>query len=357
MVAPVPWFPSGSKRFGRYARFAAVPKESEWQGTRVLHPRYPVLPGPGWYLGPFSYAVAAYQGLTALTAEGFDFELIDAHYYFPDGVAAAMVGRWLRRPVVISARGTDINLIPQYALARAMVRWAAASSNRTIAVSLALKNALAALGVAPGRVAVLRNGVDLDRFRPLDRDAARAAFGVSGKVILSVGNIIELKGHHLVLEALQELLDWTLMIAGDGPDRAWLERLAGTLGVTGRVHFLGAMRQEDLVWAYNAADVLVLASRREGMPNVVLEALACGTPVVATAVGGVAEVLEAPRVGRLVGMRTPAAIAAALRDLDGDPPARAAVRDYARTLGWDETIERQLELYETVLGSVAHRAR
>ena len=214
IVAPVPWFPFKHERFGQYARFASVPRTSQWQGREVRHPRYPVVPGPGWYATPWTFALAARRALRQLEAEGYQSDLIDAHYYYPDGVAAALVGRWTGKPVVISARGTDINLIPRYPIARRMVRWAALQASRTIAVSSALRDALSALDVPAERIVVLRNGVDLARFRPRDRDGARGRYALAGPTLLSVGNLIELKGHRLVIEALAALPDWTLLIAG-----------------------------------------------------------------------------------------------------------------------------------------------
>jgi glycosyltransferase involved in cell wall biosynthesis len=208
-----------------------------------------------------------------------------------------------------------------------------------VTVSEALRQGVLELGADPARVITLRNGVDLGRFRPGDRAAARARLGLDGTVLLSVGNLLEIKGHHLVVEALRDLPGATAVIAGDGPMRGSLARLAQELGVSERVRLLGNVPQEELVDLYNAADMLVLASSREGMPNVVLESLACGTPVVATAVGGIPELLDSPDAGRLLPQRSAAAIATAVRALLAGPPDRSRVAAHGGRFGWQPVID------------------
>lgn len=357
IVAPVPWFPSGHPIFGRYAGFARVPAESVWQGRRVLHPRYPVVPGPGWYATPLLMAQGARAAAARLRREGQGFDLIDAHYYYPDGIAAALLGRALKKPVVITARGTDVTLIPTHALARRWILWASRRSAASIAVSEGLRDRMAAFGIDPAKIVVLRNGVDLDRFRPVDRQAARQRVGVDGRVLLSVGNLIELKGHHLVIDALASLPGWTLLIVGEGPWRERLQRRAAAAGSADRVRLIGAVPQEELIDYYNAADILVLASSREGMANVLLEAAACGTPILATRVAGSAEVVREPEMGRLLPERSARAIAAGVRDLDARPCDRERIRDHARRLGWEPTIAGLIALYRRVLEADAGAGR
>jgi teichuronic acid biosynthesis glycosyltransferase TuaC len=346
VVAPVPWFPSTNARFGEYARFARAPREEMRSSVRVLHPRYLVVPKLGWYVTPFLMALAARATIARVIEEGFDFDLIDAHYYYPDGVAAALLGRWFRKPVVITARGTDINLIPGHTLPRKMVLWAERQAAASITVSQALKDEMVRLGVHENRVVTLRNGVDLERFAPLPRADARARLGIEGRVLLSVGHLIERKGHHLVIEALVRLPEWRLVIVGAGPMEAALKALAQRLGVADRVRFEGAIDQSLLPSYYSAANVLVLASSREGMPNVVLEALACGTPVVATPIWGTPEVVAAPVAGRLTRARDAESIVAAVNDLSRNLPEPSQVREYAERFSWDATTRGLMELLD-----------
>jgi teichuronic acid biosynthesis glycosyltransferase TuaC len=274
------------------------------------------------------------------TAAGkwLDIYVIDAHYFYPDGVAAVWIARRPRRSsVVITARGTDINLLPRYRLPRRMIRWGIADADRLIAVSETLKLALVDLGAASDRVEVLRNGVDLSMFCPTDRRVARQDPGLTRPTLLSVGHLIEGKGHHRVIEAMRQLPDFDLIIVGEGPEREALGQLARRVGVVDQVRFLGSLPHATLPEVYGAADALVLASSREGWANVLLEAMACGTPVVASKIGGNPEVVETPASGVLMEQNTPEGIARAVRTLFKNFPTRAATRAYSEGFSWDDT--------------------
>jgi teichuronic acid biosynthesis glycosyltransferase TuaC len=350
VIAPVPWFPSALSRWFRgHAHLARIP-QAEWAAAiPVLHPRYPVLPKIGMAIAPlllFFWTLAAMRRLRRTTGE---FDLIDAHYLYPDGVAAVMAGKVIGKPVVITARGTDVNLIPRYALPRWFILFAARGAAGIIAVSQALKDELVALGVAPSKIRVLRNGVDLDMFRPKDRAMARDALGVNGPTLISVGLLIDRKGHNLVIEALTQLPTHTLIIVGDGPERKALERLATKLKVDNRVRFLGRVAHQGLADIYVAADALVLASSREGWPNVLLEAMACGTPVVASNVWGNPEVVAAPEAGVLMSERSVKGVVDGVRALFNALPRREDTRRYAEMFSWDATTRGQIELFSEII--------
>jgi glycosyltransferase involved in cell wall biosynthesis len=351
VVAPVPWFPFTAPLFGRYAAFARAPRRETRAGLVVHHPRYPVFPKFGMTLAPQLLYRAVRPFIARLLREGPGFDLIDAHYAYPDGVAASLLGRDFGLPVVITARGTDVNVIPRYAAARKQVVAAVGRAAGLITVSADLKQILVGLGAAPERVRVLRNGVDLKQFRLVDRAAARQHHGVSGKMLVSVGGLIPRKGHDLTIRALAELPDVTLLIAGEGPERGALAELAQRLGVADRVRLLGRVAHGDLPTLYATADAMVLASSFEGWANVLLESMACGTPVVATALGGNPEVVTEPAAGLLVGERSAPAIADGVRRLLADPPARGATRAYAEQFDWDATTEGQLALFREILAA------
>jgi glycosyltransferase involved in cell wall biosynthesis len=262
-----------------------------------------------------------------------------------------MLGRSLRVPVVITARGSDVNLIAQYRFPRRMIGWAARQAAAVVTVSQALKDRLAALGVEHERIHVLRNGVDLELFHPNDQERLRAELDLRRPTLLSVGNLLAFKGHGLVIEALSLLPQCELVIAGEGPDRAAFEALARQRGVSERVRFVGSLDQQDLRRYYCAADALVLASSREGWPNVLLEAMACGTPVIATAVGGVPEIVTSTEAGVVVEERSAPALARAVRELSVRPRERAATRRFAEQFGWEATSKGQLQLFRQVLAA------
>jgi teichuronic acid biosynthesis glycosyltransferase TuaC len=353
VVAPVPWFPFAGAWAGTYGRYSQVPRQAWCQGLSVLHPRYPVIPKVGMSVAPLLLAMSQLPVLKRVIRAGYDFDILDAHYFYPDGVAATLLGQWLKKPVVITGRGTDLNLIPAHALPRRQIQWAAKHAAGMITVCAALKASLVDLGVASERVSVLRNGVDLDLFQPFEsaeaRDAARAQFGMRGFALASVGQLIERKGNHLIVEALKDLPSATLYLAGDGPERQKLQKQAAALGVADRVHFLGLVPHDQLPRLYGAADALVLASSREGWANVLLESMACGTPVVATRIWGTPEVVTAPVAGVLMPERSAAGVVSGVQTLMQTMPVRTATRSYAENFSWDDTTRGQLRLFRGIL--------
>ena len=349
VIAPVPWFPVSSRMFPAYSKYARVPAVEERHGITVYHPRYLVVPKIGMLLTPIFLALTTFFAVRKVAREGYRFDLMDAHYYYPDGVAVAMASRFIGKPFMVTARGSDVNVLTQYTVPRLLVRWAAGRSAATVAVSTALRDRLLALGVSEEKLHVFRNGVDLDRFRPLPKDRCKTKLDVGRCVLLSVGNLIELKGHDLVIRALEQLPEFELLIAGEGDLRESLESLAGQVGVVRRVRFLGAVPQSELVDIYNASDMLVLASSNEGMPNVVLESMACGTPVVATNVGGIPEVVCAPEAGVVVQQRDVESIVAGVRKLLNDYPATGATRAHAENFSWKSTVSGLCELSNSVV--------
>ncbi len=349
VIAPAPYFPFRSRRFGSYATFADVPPWEERHGLAILHPRYPVIPKIGMNVAPFLLAMAALPAVRAAVKAGGGADIIDAHYLYPDGVAATLIGRLLGIPTVITARGTDVSLIPRYAAPRRMIQRAAAKAAGIVTVSAALKDGLAAIEVDPERITVLRNGVDLRLFRPLDREATRRRLGLQGRILLSVGHLIERKGHHLILEAMASLPGFTLLIAGEGPERANLEGLIARYGLADRVRLLGAKPHDQLPELYGAADALILASSREGWANVLLESMACGTPVVATPIWGNPEVVARPEAGLLIADRSAKSIADGVNALFARLPTRESTRDYASAFSWDATTEGQIALFRSII--------
>lgn len=355
VVAPVPWFPFTHPRFGRYAAFARVPQEETRHGIRILHPRYPVIPKLGMHLAPTLLERAAWPTVRRLCADPAAFDLIDAHYLYPDGVAAVGMAQRLGKPAVLTARGSDVTTIPHDHFARHHLLRAAKRAARVVTVSDALHQRLVALGADPAKLVTLRNGVDLDRFRPLECSALRARLGVQGTVWLTVGHLIELKGVHVALEALAREPDATLLVVGEGPEEGALRALAGRLAVAERVRFVGTVPHDALRDYYNAADALLHPSSHEGMPNVVLEALACGTPVVAAPFDGVDELLGAPEAGAIASERSGEAIAAAWQHLRQRAVPRATTRAFAERFGWAPVVTAQCALYAQVLDARASR--
>ena len=351
VVAPVPWFWSTDKRWGDHASMARTPQRETRNGIDVLHPRYPLLPKIGMTTAPLLLALACAPTVRRLIAEGFRFDVLDAHYYYPDGVAAALLARWFNKPFTVTARGTDLNLIPQHAMPRAMIQWTARRADASIGVCSALVDVLRRWSIDPQRLHVMRNGVDLEFFRPKDRQAERTRRNISRFALASVGHLIERKGHHLVIGAMPNIPQADLYIAGSGPEEAGLRAQAAALGVADRVHFLGNVEPQVLCGLYNAVDVLVLASSREGWANVLLESMACGTAVVASNVWGTPEVVASPHAGLLMDELSADGVASAVLALRGHPPDRAATRRYAEDFSWGATTRGQIALFDQILAA------
>ena len=351
VLAPVPWFPSQSSRFGDWALNARAPVAETRHGIAILHPRYPVIPWVGMSAAPWLLYRSMVPHVARLLAEGHRFDAIDAHYMYPDGVAATWLGRRFGLPVVITARGTDVNLIPRYRVPRRLIQDAIRDAAALVAVSAALKAVLVELGAPDDKVTVLRNGVDTELFRPPgNRAAIRTGLGLTGPALISVGGLIERKGHHRTIEAMRQLPEFTLLIAGEGPEHGRLSALIAERGMADRVRLLGPRPHKDLPALYGAADASVLASSREGWANVLLESMSCGTPVVAANIWGNPEVVRAPAAGVIYEPNTPDGIAACVRRLFADLPRREATRAYAESFSWDATTAGQLALFRRVIG-------
>jgi glycosyltransferase involved in cell wall biosynthesis len=357
VLAPTWWFPSANPRFGPWAAYARVPRREQRHGLEVHHPRALTVPKLGMYTAPWALYRAARAELRRLMAEGQRFDAIDAHYLYPDGVAALWLAREFRLPLAITARGSDVTELPDHAVPRALIQRAIAGADALIAVSAGLKRRLVELGAPEEKVTVLRNGIDTALFHPGpwptigDREAMRARLGLAGPMLISVGGLIPRKRHHLAIDAMAHLPGATLLILGAGPEHAALEARAAERGVADRVRLLGPRPHAELPAYYAAADLSILASSREGWANVLLESMACGTPVVASDIPGNPEVVQRREAGLILRENTAEGIAEAVRDLLAAPPDRAATRRYAEGFGWGETSAGQLALFRRIAGA------
>src|SRR5262249_40405810 len=176
-----------------------------WNGLRIDHPRFGLLPKIGMSLAPITLFAGVLPLIRRQIAKGEDFDLIDAHYFYPDGVAGVLLGWALKKPVVVTARGDDLDLISTYRFPRRWIQWAAKHAAGLITVSNGLKRRLIELGTSPNRIRVLRNGVDTTTFHPQDREAVRRDLGFTRPTILAVGNLVPKKRHVMLVEALREL--------------------------------------------------------------------------------------------------------------------------------------------------------
>jgi glycosyltransferase involved in cell wall biosynthesis len=311
-----------------YADLRSLPRTETRNGLVVHRPLFRVWPIVGKARTARVMADALLPLLRDIRAR-FPFDAIDAEFFWPDGPAAMRLAKALDVPFSVKARGSDIHFWGARPAVAAQIAEAGQAAGGLLAVSAALKRDMAALGLPDDRIRVHYTGVDLDRFHP----SARAELGIEGPVLIAAGHLTARKGQDLAIAALAGIPEATLILVGDGPDRARLEASAARAGLSSRVRFLGAQPHDALPGLLAAADVMVLPTASEGLANVWVEALACGTPVVTSDVGGAREAIDRPEAGRLVA-RDPAAIAAAVRDILADPPDPEAVRTAAGKFSW-----------------------
>jgi glycosyltransferase involved in cell wall biosynthesis len=353
VVAPVPWFARGS-----------IPYVETQDDLQVFHPTFLYIPVIFKVLDGFFLFLSSLPTVSRIRRE-FDFDLVDAHFAFPDGMAGVLLGRWFHKPVVITMRGSERAFV-EHRLRRSAIGWTLRHATRVIAVSQGLAELACDLGTSSARVHVIPNGADTKRFSPRDRSTARHELGLTGTgpLIVSVGHLVPLKGFHRVIEVFKDLVcefpDATLAIVGGSgagtgnyPDQ--LAQLVSRLGLTDRVRLVGAEPPDRVATWLNAADLLVLDSDREGSPNVVCEALACGCPVVAPRVGEVGNMV--PPHGGIIFERPQDlgelkdALRTALK-LNWD---RAAIRRSAEDNTWDRVGERVRRVWDEATGQAQPR--
>ncbi|MDG2149089.1 MAG: glycosyltransferase [Planctomycetota bacterium] len=355
IVAPVPLAPPvGPRRWTRYRRIAS---EETVEGLAVEHPRFLSPPGfgDGWRASLMARGV---KRSLLEHVKRTQPDVLDVHYAYPDGVAAWQLRDELSRalgrrlPMVLTCRGTDLNLIPQIDSVRPQLETMLKSVDHVICVADALREVALDLGAPAGRVTTLRNGVDLERFHPGSQQEARKQVGLpgDGKVVLCVGHLVERKGQHLLIEAFARAFGSSaephrLVLVGGG-DVVPLAQLARRHGVEHLIQFVGPVAPEALPLWYRAADVQVLASSREGWPNVVLEGLACGTPIIATKVWGTPEILRDCTAGKLV-EPTVEGLVRGLSDMN--QLDAGAARLWADRFGWDPTLDGMHDVFERVV--------
>lgn len=354
VVAPSPWFPLQAllRRWRPHFRPGA-PGYEQQQRFDVWYPRFFSVPSALKRLDGLAMAFGAYPRLRALKRMG-RLDLIDAHFGYPDGYAAVLLGRWLGVPVTITLRGTESRHAADPVL-RPLLLKALLGADRVFAVADALKQVAVSIGVPAEKVTVVGNGVDTTRFVPLDRADARAALGLPSDVpvLVSVGGLVERKGFHRVIELLPRLRErWPgliyLVVGGasaEGNNRPQLEQQVAQLGLGDTVRFLGSLPPDALKQPLSAADVFVLSTRNEGWANVFLEAMACGLPVVTTDVGGNREVVDRESLGFVVPFGDAEALETALDRALAAPWDRAAIRDHAEQNAWDGRVDLLCEAF------------
>lgn len=335
--------------------YSATTARARWRGLRlgaseyagsmeILHPRWLYPPG-GCFLNSFCLSVCLVCS-TGRLKRRYPFDILDAHFGYPDGIAAALLSRWFGRPFCVTLRGSEL-YHSRSTMLRYWMGWSLRRAIRVIVQSDELGALAVSLGVNPSRVKKIPNGLDSSIYYAREREVCRVKhrLNAGNRFILSVGHLRALKGHQFTIRAFQALHRRNevneLLIAGDGGTGApsyepELRRLAAELGVENHVRFMGRISPGHVAELMSAADVFCLASTREGCPNVVQEALACGCPVVSTGVGGVADMVPSSRYGIIVAPNDAAALEQGLRRALATEWDRAAISAWGQARSWRE---------------------
>ena len=340
-----------------------IPTRRSEGGMTVFHPRWMYPPKGGW-LNAFLLAARLVWPVARLRARD-GYEVLDAHYAHPEGIAAVVIGRALRMPVMITMRGSELRYQRQK-WRRFWIGWALRRATRVIAVSEGLRQLALALGVDSRRTKVIPNGINDDVFYPRNRATARNTHGIPADnyLLLCAGDLAELKGHHKVIRSLKALIDGgipaRLLIAGgtgrSGRYAAMLHKEVNDCALGDRVRFTGEVTQTALAELMSAADVFCLASSSEGWPNVLNEALACGTPVVATDVGAVRQMIPTSDYGYIVPVEGADALTGALRTALSREWDRDRISVWGRSRSWSHVAEEVFEQVRLAVGDLAPRA-
>ncbi len=361
VISPVPWSPPGMGLLKRKWRdYEQTANESGFfDGVEIRHPTYFALPRPLHFLGGIGMAAGLRSSWDKLMT-GFRCDLIHAHTITPDGFAACRLAKSLRLPVICSARGSEVHSTPKESAAfRAMTRRALRQCNGMIAVSRALACEAVALAGETLRPKVIYNGVSETFQSAGNRPAIRRKLNLpeSGQIILFIGRCELDKGAGELLQAFAEFnrrnTNAQLVYVGDGSAREELHATARQQ-FGGRVHFIGQVGREEIHQYLQAADIFVLPSHGEGMPNALLEAMGAGLPCIATSVGGIPEAIQDCVNGLLIPSKSPAAIAAALEKITRSPElatrlGAAAARTVKDKFTWQANAAEHLKFYEETI--------
>jgi teichuronic acid biosynthesis glycosyltransferase TuaC len=288
--------------------------------------------------------------------KSYPFDVIDAHYVYPDGFAGVLLARHFRKPLVVSARGSDINLFSTFPIVRRLLIYVLSRASHLITVSAALRAAIIDLGIPQSKISVIPNGVDGGKFKKIEKATARRMTNLpqQSPMLLSVGGLTETKRFDRLIAALRIILDESddekpfLVVVGEGRSRKKLEALISKLNLDSHIRLVGAVAHEQLYLWYSAADVFCLASEREGWPNVILEALSCGLPVVGTDVGGIPEIISTEDIGFLT-QRDSAIMATQIRKAMQKKWDSDDITRYAQSYTWETVASRLRLVFETVL--------
>lgn len=329
-----------------YRALNGLPDHEHWHGLNVHRPRFTLVPKFGGSKNPQKIAAAILPLVKKLHNDN-PIDLIDAEFFYPDGPAAMLLSAALNIPFTIKARGADIHHWGNDPKCLPQILSAAEKSSGLLAVSKALKRDMEILGMESDKITVHYTGLDQEKFKPVDRDAAKLELKVEGPLFICVGALIKRKNQALVIEAMTSFPDATLLLAGTGEEEKAYRAMADKLGIKDRIRFLGNVPHDELPALVAAADISILPSKSEGLANAWVEALSCGTPIIISEAGGARELVDSDIAGRIVEQNN-LAIVDAIKAILANPPTQEDVRATVSHFSWQNNGDALMKLFNNI---------
>ncbi|MEP2101743.1 MAG: glycosyltransferase [Parasphingorhabdus sp.] len=346
VINPIGIPPPPLRGLAPYRALSELPDHEQWRGLNVHRPHFTLIPKLSGTKNPEKIASAILPLVQRLHAEK-PFDLIDAEFFYPDGPAAIRLSAALDIPFTIKARGADIHHWGSDPKCLPQILSAAEKASGLLAVSNALKQDMITLGMDGDKITVHYTGLDQQKFKPVDRAAAKQELNVEGPLIICVGALIKRKNQALVIEAMTSFPGATLMLAGVGKEEKGYRALANKLGIQDRIRFLGSVPHDDLPKLVAAADISILPSKSEGLANAWVEALSCGTPIIISEAGGARELICSDIAGRVVEQNS-LAIIEAIKAILAAPPAQSEVRASVSHFSWKNNGDELVKLFAKI---------
>lgn len=287
-----------------------------------------------------------------------DIEIIHAHSTIPTGFIGVIVGKIMGKPVFITTHGMDVNNFIETSFLKQLMLFSLKSCDKIICVSEDLANTIADLGI-DSKIVVLRNAVDTNKFKPLKNMEIRQKYGIKKNsiLILFVGYLDVFKGIFELIDAFFEVNkennDLKVMIIGEGPQESKIKDKVSKLKLDTSIIFTGKISSEDIPQYYQAADIFVLPSYTEGTPLAVIEAMACGLPIIASNVGGISEIVISNENGFIISPKNIKELSSKLRVLVKNQSLRSKFSNKSLKIinsefNIDKKVEKLIDLYKNI---------
>lgn len=352
IISPLPYFPFRFF-FDKYKNFNKIPYRENFDSLEVYHPKFFLIPKYFKFTDGYLYYWSTSSFFTKKILEE-KIDLLDFHWVYPDAFAGLKLAQKYNKKIIVTIRGNESICYFENTLRKKLLVNTLRKVDHIIAVSNDMKNKVVGeYGVCENNITVIPNGIQPDKFKSIDRKQARRVCGLelNKKYILSLCRLSHEKGLEYLFEAFAclQVENVELIVVGDGPLKEKLLRMALDLKIDNKVKFIGSVLHEETMFWYNSADIYCLPSLWEGCPNVIIESLACGTPVVSTKVGGIPDLVPDEIYGVLVPEADSHSLAVALDYALEKKWDRKKIEQYGSRNTWDHVADKVVSVFDKVL--------